>query len=66
MKIYFEKTGENREIVLKSKKNIKDILIENDIILESVILVKNNKICLENEVVEDSDELKILSVVSGG
>jgi sulfur carrier protein ThiS len=66
MKIYYERDKKEEEIEIKKPKKIKQLLEERGISLESVILVKNDKIALEDEFVEDKDELKLLSVVSGG
>jgi sulfur carrier protein ThiS len=66
VKIYFEKENKTEEYQLDEKKTLKDILKEKDISIDSIILVKNNQICLEDESVSNEDEIKILSVVSGG
>jgi sulfur carrier protein ThiS len=65
MKIYIEK--DNRSLDLK-KDNIngKKLLEELRINPSSIILVKNNEVVLDDEVLEDKDDIKILSVVSGG
>jgi len=64
--IYVEKEDKELKIKLNNSKKLKDLLKEMNISISSVILVKNNQIVLEDEVVIDSDEIKILSVVSGG
>ena len=66
MEIYFERTNTNKTIEIKKQTTIKSILKKFNIINESVILVKNNKICLEDTTITNKDKLKILSVVSGG
>ena len=48
------------------QKALKDIVDEYDISLDSVILVKNGEVCLEDTTVCDKDKISILSVVSGG
>ena len=45
---------------------LKELLKELDTSVESVIVQKNGSICLEDATVNDTDELRILSVVSGG
>ncbi len=68
MEIFIEK--ENRKVSYDIKegenKIIKDILSDLNISLESVLIVKNKQIVLEDEKVNNNDRLKILSVVSGG
>lgn len=66
MKIFIEKENKTIEILIKTPTTIKKILREHKIPLESVILVKNDKICFEDENVCNNDEIKLLSVVSGG
>lgn len=66
MKVFIEKENKTIEIKLSENKKIIEILNELNIILDSVILVKNNEVALEDSIVCDKDELKILSVVSGG
>jgi len=67
MKIYLEKEDKTINFkLLKKKMILKEILDELNISTNSIILVKNDKITLDDSVVEESDDLKILSVVSGG
>lgn len=66
MKVFIEKENKTVEMNLSEKRKIIDILNELNIILDSVILVKNNQIALEDSLISNDDELKILSVVSGG
>ncbi len=65
MKVYIEK--DNKSLDLKKDK-IKciDLLKELKINSHSVIIVKNNEVILEDEILEKNDDIKILSVVSGG
>jgi sulfur carrier protein ThiS len=68
MKVYIEKDDRSVNIKL-SKSEILDgkkLLEKLKINLSSVILVKNDEVVLEDEVFEDKDDIKILSVVSGG
>ncbi len=66
VKIYIEK--DDKTIILKLEQPIvvKEILKKLDISIESVIIQKNGNICLEDSVVSQEDELRLLSVVSGG
>ena len=66
MKIYLEKDNKTIDFEIQKTMILKDVLEKLDISLNSVILVKNNEICLEDSELSESDELKILSVVSGG
>ncbi len=65
MKVYIEK--DNRSLNVDKKKiNGGDLLKFLKINPSSVILVKNDEVVLEDEIFENDDEIKILSVVSGG
>jgi sulfur carrier protein ThiS len=65
MKVYIEK--DDRSLNLKHIKITgKKLLEELKINPSSVILVKNNEVVLEDEMLEKDDDIKILSVVSGG
>ncbi len=66
MEIYIEKENTTKQIKLEKNEKIKEVLKELGISINSVILVKNDTICLEDETVSDEDKIKILSVVSGG
>ncbi len=65
MKVYIEKDNKNLEIK-KSRYTGKKLLEELGINASAVILVRNDEVVLEDEYLEDSDDIKILSVVSGG
>jgi sulfur carrier protein ThiS len=64
MKVFIEK--ENKQIVLDKECTAKDLLVELSINPTTVILVKNNETILLDEKLSKDDEVKILSVVSGG
>ena len=64
MKIYIEKT--DKLIGLKGIRDGKELLEKLDINPQTVILTKNDEVILEDEELSESDEIKILSVISGG
>lgn len=66
MEIYLEKENKTITKELTSTIKLNELLKELKISIESVILVKNNEITLEDETVNNEDKIKILSVVSGG
>ena len=59
---------ENKNIVLELSKDavVLDLLRELRINPVTVIVSKNNELILEHEKLNNNDELKILSVISGG
>jgi len=68
MKIYIESQNQTLEIKFKGKASdlIKKLNEKIKITLESCLIVKNNELVTDDEQLKDEDEIKILSVVSGG
>jgi len=70
MKVYIEKDDKSLEIKIGKNQSKsfdgKSLLEKLKINPSSVILVKNNEVILEDELLTEKDEIKILSVVSGG
>jgi sulfur carrier protein ThiS len=66
MKFFIEKENVTKEIRLNKEITIKEFLKTQNIAVESVIVQKNKQISLEDTLICDTDELRILSVVSGG
>ena len=66
MELYIEREDTTRHLHVEQPTPIKQILKQFNISSSSVILVRNGDICLEDELVEDRDHIKLLSVVSGG
>ncbi len=64
MKVYIEK--EDKLLELKKIKNVNELLNTLNINPSTVITVRNDEVVLEDEQLEDTDEIKILSVISGG
>ena len=63
VKVFIEK--ENRKTSVKAK-DIEELMKRFNINKEEVIIVKNNELTPRNEKLKDSDEVKFLSVISGG
>lgn len=66
MEIYLEKENKTINYEINEKITIKELLKLLNITLESVIILKNGEVTIEEEVVENKDLIKILSVISGG
>jgi sulfur carrier protein ThiS len=68
MKVYIEKDDRSEIIKLRKSEKIdgKSLLEKLKINPSSIILVKNDEVVLEDEILTEKDEIKILSVVSGG
>jgi len=65
MKVYIEKDNKSVDVKKKSLsgKALMEFLKVNP---SSVILVKNDEVVLDDELFSEDDDIKILSVVSGG
>lgn len=59
-----ERNNENIEMNFEGKIEI--LLNKLKIIEDEVVLIKNDEIVTSNDEIKNNDELKILSVVSGG
>ncbi|MBR9699353.1 MoaD/ThiS family protein [Candidatus Woesearchaeota archaeon] len=63
MKAFIERENKLLELEAKTGKELLDSLQINP---ATVLLVKNNEVILPEEKLSETDEVKILSVVSGG
>ena len=61
--VYIER--ENKTVNIKAK-NAKEAIKILNINPETILIVKNNKLILPEDNLNDNDELKFLSVISGG
>ncbi len=64
MRVFIEK--ENKQVNIKFKGTAKQLLKKLSINQGTVIIAKNNEIVTEEVQLKDTDDLKILSVISGG
>lgn len=64
MKIYVEKT--NKQLNLKFKGKVKGLLKKIGLNPEVVLVTKNNVLVTEEDMLKNTDNVKILSVISGG
>ena len=63
VKVFIEK--ENKKLDAEAK-DIEELMKKLNINKEEVIVVRNNQLAPRNEKLNDSDEVKFLSVISGG
>ncbi len=64
MKIYIEKEDKEKKITFSG--SVKDLLKKLGIVPEDVIVSCNDEIVFDDYDLNDSDDIKILSVISGG
>lgn len=65
MKVFIEKEQEKKEFN-GFNGSVLDLLAELKINPETVLVIKNNELVFGLEELSDSDDIKVLSVVSGG
>ena len=64
MQIFMERTQEKLD---KSFSGLaKDLLLSLSIGTEEVLIIRNGQLVTEDEELVDSDDIKLLSVISGG
>mgnify|MGYP001602951234 FL=1 len=61
--VFIERENKTTKINARNSKELMKILNINP---ETVLIVKNNELILPEENLNDKDELKLLSVISGG
>ncbi len=66
MEIFLEKDNTTITHTISGEVTISKVLQELNITIESVIILKNGDVTIEEDTVENTDSLKVLSVVSGG
>lgn len=66
MKIYVEKQNKHLELEADKARNGAGLLERLSINPDTVILVKNGEVVLPEEDLSETDDIKILSVISGG
>ena len=63
MRVHIEKKN---QIVQHNPCKVEELLINLDINPDTVLVAKNGEVVLLDEELSENDEIKILSVVSGG
>ncbi len=67
MKITVTQERTNKtEIISFKGKTVKELLGQLKINSETVLVIRNSEVITEDETLADKDQLKLLSVVSGG
>lgn len=64
MDIFIEKTKEEKK--LEFSGTAKELLVKLELNPEAVLVARNGALVTLDEKLSDSDEIKILSVISGG
>jgi|TARA_Y100000310_G_scaffold287613_1_gene312635 sulfur carrier protein ThiS len=64
--VYIERDDKEVKVTLEKNPTISHLLANLDINPVSVIVTKNNEVCTEDQKIDSKDQIKIISVVSGG
>ena len=64
--IFIDRENKNKTVQLTGNSKVADLLKELNINPVTVIVSRNSELILEDEELNNNDELKILSVISGG
>ena len=63
---FIDRENKNAELELENNSQVIDLLKKLNINPVTVIVSRNNELILEDEILNNNDEIKILSVISGG
>lgn len=63
---FIDRQNKNTTLELENSAIVLDLLKKLDINPVTVIISRNNELILEDEKLKNKDEVKILSVISGG
>ena len=66
IRVFVDKNNINKTLQLDNNSIVSDLLNELKINPVTVIVSRNNELILEDEKLKNEDEIKILSVISGG
>jgi len=66
MKVRVTHKEENHELEVDNKAIVKDVLKELDIAANTVIIVRNGNLILEDEELQEDDKIDLLPTISGG
>ena len=66
IKVFVDRNNLSKTIQLENNSLVADLLKELKINPVTVIISRNNELILEDEKLNNNDEVKILSVISGG
>lgn len=64
--IFIDRENKNKTLDLDNSSIVADLLKKLNINPVTVIVSRNNELILEDEKLNNNDEIKILSVISGG
>lgn len=64
--VFFDRENKEKTIELDINSSVKDLLAKMDVNPVTVIVSRDDNIITEDEKVNDSDKIRLISVISGG
>ena len=64
--VFFDRENKEKTIELDINSSVKDLLTKMNVNPVTVIVSRDDNIITEDEKVNDSDKIKLISVISGG
>ena len=64
--VFFDRENKEKTIELDINSSLKDLLTKMNVNPVTVIVSRDDNIITEDEKVNDSDKIKLISVISGG
>ena len=64
--VFFDRENKEKTIELDINSSVKDLLAKMNVNPVTVIVSRDDSIITEDEKVNDSDKIKLISVISGG
>ena len=64
--VFFDRENKEKTIELDINSSVKDLLAKMNVNPVTVIVSRDDNIITEDEKVNDSDKIKLISVISGG
>ena len=66
LKVFYDRENKDETVEFDKAITVKDLLKKMNINPVTVIVSKNSSIITEDEKLDDNDDIKIISVISGG
>lgn len=66
LKLHIQRSNKEMELEIKDNSKVIDVLKQLKIDNTTVLISRNNELITEDVILKNDDDLKILSVISGG
>ena len=59
-------TLRDQEFEVRAGMTVRDALLKNDIVPESVLVIKDGDLITDDEILREGDQIRLIAVISGG